>query len=144
MRICSRTRDWPACVAPAKNFICVYIVLYNLYSMINSCGIRNAVRGVTPLRIILMRERAHNFSAHLDSDGAHAPYCTNDCLYRHATRRKQKLKLRMIRSVYTYAGQIRVRKQIRVTLKTPLHIIRTNALTVRAQGSCITHKENEP
>jgi hypothetical protein len=26
-RICSRTRDWPACVAPAKNnFICVFIV----------------------------------------------------------------------------------------------------------------------
>jgi hypothetical protein len=26
-RICSRTQDWPACVAPAKNnFICLFIV----------------------------------------------------------------------------------------------------------------------
>jgi hypothetical protein len=30
----------------------------------------------------------------LESDGAHDPYCTNDCLYSHAIRRKQKLKLR--------------------------------------------------
>jgi hypothetical protein len=28
----------------------------------------------------------------LESDVAHAPYCTNDCLYCHATRRKLKLE----------------------------------------------------
>jgi hypothetical protein len=39
----------------------------------------------------------------LESDGEHAPYCNNDCLYRHATRRKQKLKLLIIRSVKFYA-----------------------------------------
>jgi hypothetical protein len=32
-RICSRTRDWPACVAPAKNnFICVFIA-YNFSNL---------------------------------------------------------------------------------------------------------------
>jgi hypothetical protein len=34
---------------------------------------------------IRMRERAYNFSAYFD--GVHTPYCTNDRLYRHATRR---------------------------------------------------------
>jgi hypothetical protein len=57
--------------------------------MVNACGMPCAVRGDTPLR-----ERGYNFT-----DGAHAPYRTNDCLYHHAIRRKQKLKPRMIRSV---------------------------------------------
>jgi hypothetical protein len=56
MRICSRTRDWPACVAPAKNnFICVFIVKRDK-------RMRSAVEGVTPLRSVRMRERAYNFS----------------------------------------------------------------------------------
>jgi hypothetical protein len=55
----------------------------------------------------------------LESDGAHAPYCKN-CLYRHATRRTQKLKLRVIRGVKFHAcGPTRVREQIRMALKTP-------------------------
>jgi hypothetical protein len=33
-RICSRMRDWPACVAPAKNsFICVFIVMREKWGM---------------------------------------------------------------------------------------------------------------
>jgi hypothetical protein len=31
------------------------------------------------------------------------PYCTNDCLYRHATHRKQKPQPRIIRSVKFHA-----------------------------------------
>jgi hypothetical protein len=50
---------------------------------------RGAVRGVTPLRSIRMRD--YNFSAHFRV-GTHAPYCTNDCQYCHATRRKLKLE----------------------------------------------------
>jgi hypothetical protein len=50
------------------------------------------VRGDTPVQSIRMREHAYNFSAHLVSDLAHAPYCTTDCLHCHATRRKLKLK----------------------------------------------------
>jgi hypothetical protein len=57
-QICSRTRDCPACVAPAKNnFICVSIVK-------REKRMRSAVRDVTPLRSIRMRELAYNFSAH--------------------------------------------------------------------------------
>jgi hypothetical protein len=60
----------------------------------------------------------------LESDRAHSPFCTNKCLYRYATRRKLKLKLRVIRSVKFYAcRKSRVREQIRVTLKTPLVLI---------------------
>jgi hypothetical protein len=78
MRISPRLRFWSACVAPAKNkFICESIVKCDKR--------RGAVRGVTPVRGIRMRERAYN--AILESDGAHALYCTNDCLYRHAPRR---------------------------------------------------------
>jgi hypothetical protein len=57
---------------------------------------RGAVRGATPLRNIRMCERAYNFSFHVKVwRGAR-----NDCRYRHATRaKKQKLKLRIIRSV---------------------------------------------
>jgi hypothetical protein len=55
------------------------------------------------------------------SDGAHASYCTNDCHFLHATRIKQKLILRMIRSVKFHAcGPSRVRDQICMTLKTSL------------------------
>jgi hypothetical protein len=53
---------------------------------------RSAVRGVTLLRSSRMRELAYNFSAYLESDGTHAPYCTNDCQYCHATRRKLNLE----------------------------------------------------
>jgi hypothetical protein len=61
-----------------------------------------AVRAIIPVRGIRMRELAFNFSVHF-SVRRGAPYCTNDCQYRNATRRKQKLKLRMIRSVKFYA-----------------------------------------
>jgi hypothetical protein len=53
---------------------------------------RGAVRGVTPPRSIRMRERAYNICAQLKSGGAHAPSCTSDCQYCHATRRKLKLE----------------------------------------------------
>jgi hypothetical protein len=48
--ICSRTRDWLACVAPAKN----------------NKRMRDAGRcaSVTPLRSIRMRKRTYDFSAH--------------------------------------------------------------------------------
>jgi hypothetical protein len=57
-RICSRTRNRPACVAPAKNnfiLLCIYC---------KACGAMDAARGVTPVRGIHMRERAYNFSVH--------------------------------------------------------------------------------
>jgi hypothetical protein len=53
---------------------------------------RGAVRGVTPLRSIRMRERAYNFSAHLRVGRGARGYFTNDRQYCHATRRKLKLK----------------------------------------------------
>jgi wyosine [tRNA(Phe)-imidazoG37] synthetase (radical SAM superfamily) len=53
---------------------------------------QDAVRGVTPLQSIRMRERAYNLSAHFRVERAQAPYCTNDCQYCHTTRRKLKLK----------------------------------------------------
>jgi wyosine [tRNA(Phe)-imidazoG37] synthetase (radical SAM superfamily) len=53
---------------------------------------QGAVRDVIPVRGICMLERAYNFSAHFKADGAHAPQCTNDCLYCHTTRRKLKLQ----------------------------------------------------
>jgi hypothetical protein len=50
-----------------------------------------------------MRERAYNFSDHFRVGlGTHTVF-TIDSLYSHATRRKQKFKLRMIRSVKFYA-----------------------------------------
>jgi hypothetical protein len=55
---------------------------------------RDAVRGVTPLRSTRMREHAYHFSVH---------FRVGRCLYRHAIHRKEKLKLRMIRSVKFYA-----------------------------------------
>jgi hypothetical protein len=64
---------------------------------------RDAVQGVTPVRGIRMSDRAYFGVPILEWDGAHATYCTNDCLNRHAPRSKQKLKLRMIRSVKFYA-----------------------------------------
>jgi hypothetical protein len=51
---------------------------------------RGAVGGVTPLRGIRMRERDYNFI--LKSDRAHAPYCTYDCQYCHATCKTLKLE----------------------------------------------------
>jgi hypothetical protein len=69
-----------------------------------------------------MRERAYNFSVHFRVRRG-APYYNKYCLYRHATRRKQKLKLRMTRSVKLTHAVARVREQIRMTLNTPLHII---------------------
>jgi hypothetical protein len=51
-----------------------------------------AVRRVTPLRSIRMRERRTTAVPILESGGAYAPYCTNDCQYCHATRRKLKLE----------------------------------------------------
>jgi hypothetical protein len=79
LRICSRMRIWPACVAPAKNnFICESIVKRDK---------RTRHAGRCAERYIRMRKHTCNFSALLETDGAHAPYCTNDCLYRHATRR---------------------------------------------------------
>jgi hypothetical protein len=78
----------PACVAPAKNnFICESIAKRDI-----ARGTQGAVRGVTPVRRIRMLECAYNFVPSLESDGAHTPYCTNDCLYRHAIRRKLKLE----------------------------------------------------
>jgi hypothetical protein len=56
MRICSRTRTWPACLAK-NNFICESIVKRDK-------RMRGAVRGVTPVWSIRMLERAYNFSAH--------------------------------------------------------------------------------
>jgi hypothetical protein len=53
----------------------------------------------------------------LVSDGAHAPYCTNDCQFCHTPRRKLKLNLRMIN---LRIGQSRKREQFRMTLKSPL------------------------
>jgi hypothetical protein len=62
------------------------------------------MRGVTPLRSIRICSNVPTISVPiLKSHGAHAPYRTNNCLYRHTTRRKQKLKLRMIRSVRFHA-----------------------------------------
>jgi hypothetical protein len=55
---------------------------------------RSVVRGVTPLRSIRMRERAYNFSVHFRvGRGARTVLYYNDCLYRHATRRKQIQKV---------------------------------------------------
>jgi hypothetical protein len=48
--------------------------------------------GDTPLRSIRMRERTTTSVPILESGGAHAPYCTNDCQYCHATHRKLKLE----------------------------------------------------
>jgi hypothetical protein len=39
-----------------------------------------------------MRERTYNLPI-LESGGAHAPYCTNDCQYCHTNRRKLKLEI---------------------------------------------------
>jgi hypothetical protein len=61
------------------------------YSVKNACGMRSAVRSVTLLRSIRMRERAYNFRAHFRV-GRGIPYCTNYCQYYHATRRKLKLE----------------------------------------------------
>jgi hypothetical protein len=146
-RTCSRTQVWPACVAPAKNnFICASIVNRDKPIRDPAYGMRGAVRSVTSLRSIRMRERDYNFSAHfraglcgalprcgayacvsvtttlvpiLEPGGAHTPYCANDCQYCHATRRK--LKLRIVRSVKFHACRpICVRQQIHMTLKMPL------------------------
>jgi hypothetical protein len=60
MGICSRTRIWPACVAPANNnFICQPIVKRDKRT-------RGAVRGDTPMQSIRMRERAYNFIAYFN------------------------------------------------------------------------------
>jgi hypothetical protein len=68
---------------------------------------RGAVRGVTPLQSIRMRERACNFSAHFTSGGAPAPHCTNDCPIKCNTVTQPvenlNLKLRIIRSVKFHA-----------------------------------------
>jgi hypothetical protein len=53
---------------------------------------RGAVRGVTPLRSIRMRERAYNFIAHFRVGRGVRTDCTNDCQYCHPTCRKLKLK----------------------------------------------------
>jgi hypothetical protein len=71
---------------------------------------RGAVRGVTPLRSIRMREPTTSVPS-LESDGEHASYCINDCLYQHGTCRKKT------QTVYdphrdTHAGQIRVRERV--------------------------------
>jgi hypothetical protein len=55
---------------------------------------RSAVRGVTSLRSIRMRERAYNFMPIFESGGAHAAYCTNDCQYCQSTRRKLNSRMR--------------------------------------------------
>jgi hypothetical protein len=49
------------------------------------------MRGITPEWGIRMRERAYNFCAHFSVVG-HAPFCTDNCQYRHATRRKMNLE----------------------------------------------------
>jgi hypothetical protein len=59
MRICSRTRDWHACVAPAKNNF-IFIFIYKREKR----GMRGAMQGVTPLRGIRMRDHAYYFRAH--------------------------------------------------------------------------------
>jgi hypothetical protein len=80
-RICSRTRIWPACVALAKNnFICVCIVKRNKRTRDALCGASTCVSVPTASMSIL------------ESNGTHAPYSTNDCLYSNATRRKLKLE----------------------------------------------------
>jgi hypothetical protein len=93
MRICSRMRDWPACVALAKNnFICVSIVKRDK-------RMREALCGALPCcRASACASVATILVPILETDGAHAPHCTND-LYRHATRIKLKFKLSLIRSV---------------------------------------------
>jgi hypothetical protein len=71
-----------------------------LYSVINAHVTRGDVRGVTPVRCIRMRERAHNFSVHFRvRRGArtvlnylHLQHRTNDYLYHHATRRITETK----------------------------------------------------
>jgi wyosine [tRNA(Phe)-imidazoG37] synthetase (radical SAM superfamily) len=79
---------------------------------------RGAVRDVTPLRSICMRERAYNFSAHLELDKAHSPYCTKACQYCHAARGKLKLETAYHpqRENFTHAGQSRMRIQMCMTL----------------------------
>jgi hypothetical protein len=52
---------------------------------------RGAVRGVTSLRSVHMRESAYNFSAHFRL-GWDVPCCNNYIEYCHATRRKLKLE----------------------------------------------------
>jgi hypothetical protein len=47
-----------------------------------------AVRGVTPLQSIRMRERAYNFSAHFGVGRG-----TRTVLYYHATRRQMKMRV---------------------------------------------------
>jgi hypothetical protein len=66
----------------------------------------------------------------LESDKEHAPYCTNDCLYRHATRRKLKLKIAydLQREIVRMRAQPRVSEQICVTLKMPLGIIKHDSV----------------
>jgi hypothetical protein len=101
MQICSRTRIWPACVLPTKNnVICESIVKRDKHT-------RDAVRGVTPVQGIRMRERAYNFSAHFS-----------------ARRRTYRIVLTIVNSVMYpavefYACGSRVREQICMTLKTP-------------------------
>jgi hypothetical protein len=77
--------------------------VYLLQSAINACRMRSAVRGVTHCGDSACVSVPTTLVSILEWDGAHAPYYTNDCPYRHATRRKQKLKLRVIRSVKFHA-----------------------------------------
>jgi hypothetical protein len=109
-------RIWPAYVAPAKNyFICV-----SIETEVPRLD-RGGVQGVTPVRGIRMRERIYNFNvvsfySILVSDGANAPYYTNDCLYRYTTRGRLKLETPLWSAAwnFTHAGQSGVREQIRV------------------------------
>jgi hypothetical protein len=75
---------------------------------------RGAVQGVTPLWSIRMREPTTSVFI-LESGGADAPYCTNDCQYCHGTRRKLKLET-------AYYTQSEICEQIRMTLKTPFFV----------------------
>jgi hypothetical protein len=101
IRICSRTRDWPACVAPAKNnFICLFIVKRDK-RMRNArpafrmpafphCG---ALCGASPRCVASACVSVPTNSVPiLESGGAHALYCTNDCQNSYAIRRKLKLE----------------------------------------------------
>jgi hypothetical protein len=60
---------------PAKQPQRIISNVYFLLSVINAYGMWGAVRGVTPLRSIRMRESAFI----LESSGAHAPYSIIHC-----------------------------------------------------------------
>jgi hypothetical protein len=73
------------------------------------------MRGVTPLRSIRKRERAHNFSAHFRVGRSACTIRAEYCQYCHATCRKLKLE-----TAYHPQRAISLLEQIRMKIKLPV------------------------